>query len=478
MRRYRFPSSLVQDVAYRMLGDDLRRDLHRSAAEHLSREDSADPEDVGRHWELGGEAREAAEWFATATTTAARRGDNHSVLRCSSRANQLGAPTERLFAVNLARSEALFFLGRKEEQRQALESALSFASSDSERAAARAELGWFLANARESDRALAMIDEAVREAEQAGDANVHLRALGRKVVALIYAGHLDRAEETLRVAEAIDGVAASSRGLLAGWRGQLASAKGDPGERSVAFAEAALRYEEVGDVRRAAAAKTNLADAWNRVGAYAEAEDALRLALVDCRRVGHRLMEGYALLNLGYACMMQRKGMQASAALDDCARIASETSDRRLKLWCRIYAARAKLGSLAPLATAESLEAIARDAAESELPSVEVAALWVAARALLAAGDVNGAIEQSARALARRDAIGGVEEDDAEVFLTHALALEAAGRKLDAKPVRQRGREQVESIARRITDDRLRKRFLEEVPAHLALGVDVDVTAL
>jgi hypothetical protein len=115
---------------------------------------------------------------------------------------------------------------------------------------------------------------------------------------------------------------------------------------------------------------------------------------------------------------------------------------------------------------------------EAELPSVEVAALWVAARALLAAEDIEGAIEQSQRALARRDEIGGVEEDEAEVFLTAVVALEAAGRKEEAREIRRRGRERVESIARRIADDGFRKRFLVEVPAHQALGVDVDVTKL
>ncbi len=478
VRRYRFSSSLVQDVAYRMLGEELRRDLHRTAAEHLSTEETSDPEDMGRHWELGGEAAQAAECFAMATSVAARRGDNQSVLRCAERACSLGAPSGRLFAVHLARSEALFFLGRKGEQRQALEAALDLATSDAERAAARAELGWWLANSRESERATALLEEAVREAEAAGDADVRVRALGRLVVAQIYAGHLDRAEAALVDAEQVPQPSPASRAMLAGWRGQLASAKGDPGARSVAFQEAAARYEEVGDVRRTAGAKTNLADAWNRVGAYAEAEDALRRALVDCRRVGHRVMEGYALLNLGYACMQQKKTMQASAALDDCESIAKETVDKRLQLWCRLYQARAGLGGKSPLATAESLEGVAREARETDQPGVEVAALWVAARALLEAGDVDGAVEQSERSLLRRDEIGGVEEDEAEVFLTHALALEAAGRALEAKAVRQRGRERVESIARHIADDHFRKRFLGEVPAHRGLGVDVDVTTL
>ena len=256
--------------------------------------------------------------------------DNQSILRCGVRAIELGAPLDRLFAVHFARSEALFFLGRKRSQRRALESALTFASTAAERAAARAELGWCLANARESERALALLEVAVEEAQASGDVDVRVRALGRQVVALIYAGHLDRAEAALRVAEGITSASLGSRSLLAGWRGQFASAKGDPGARSVAFLEAAARYENVGDVRRAAGARTNLADACDRVGAYSEAEDSLRTALVDCRRVGHRLMEGYALLNLGYACMMQKKIMQASAALDDCATIARETTDTRL----------------------------------------------------------------------------------------------------------------------------------------------------
>jgi cysteine sulfinate desulfinase/cysteine desulfurase-like protein len=97
---------------------------------------------------------------------------------------------------------------------------------------------------------------------------------------------------------------------------------------------------------------------------------------------------------------------------------------------------------------------------------------------LLQAKDVDGAVELSGRALMLRDEMGGVEEDEADVFAAHVAALEAQGKKVEARAVRKRGREQVEEIARRIQDDRWRARFLMGVPAHEALGVDQDITAL
>lgn len=478
VRRYRFASALVEDVAYRMLGDELKRALHRQVAEYLSRREESDAEDLARHWELGGEPKRAADSFARATTSAARRGDSQSVLRCSDRASALGASRDLLFTLNMARSEALFFLGRRADQRRALETALSFATTEAERATARAELGWCLVYARESERALALLDEAIAEAEHSGDSDVMVRAYGRTAMALIYAGRLDEAAARLEAASSVERTSPWSEALLAGWRGQLASARGDPGARSQAFSEAIDRYEAVGDVRRAAGARTNLADAWNRIGAYGEAETALEAALVDCRRVGHRLMEGYALLNLGYALMMQNKTLRAMAALEDCASVAKHNEDKRLELWCRIYQARVELAGAHPNASAESLEIIANEAHAASLPSVRVAALWVASRFLGKAGDLEGAVELSSRAMSLLGGMGGVEEDEADVFVAAADALEAAGRKLDAKAVRLKGRERVEAIARRIEDDAFRRRFLRDVPAHRALAVDEDVTAL
>ena len=59
-----------------------------------------------------------------------------------------------------------------------------------------------------------------------------------------------------------------------------------------------------------------------------------------------------------------------------------------------------------------------------------------------------------------------------------SLALEASGRKVDARAIRLRGRERVETIARRIGDEDLRRRFLRDVIAHQKLGVDEDVTVI
>jgi hypothetical protein len=87
----------------------------------------------------------------------------------------------------------------------------------------------------------------------------------------------------------------------------------------------------------------------------------------------------------------------------------------------------------------------------------------------LAAGEVQRAVELSSAALALRDELGSVEEDEAELFVVRARALEALGRHEEARAVRARGRARVEEIAAHISEEALRKRFVEDVSAHREL---------
>ncbi len=54
-REYQFRSALVGAVAYRMLADDQRLELHRRLASYLGAAPDADPEELASHHELGGQ---------------------------------------------------------------------------------------------------------------------------------------------------------------------------------------------------------------------------------------------------------------------------------------------------------------------------------------------------------------------------------------------------------------------------------------
>ncbi len=105
-RQFQFRSTLVVDVAYGMLADEIRKDLHRRAALYLGRQPQAEDEEVGSHHERGGEPLAAAARYATAALGAAPRGDTPTVLRCSEKALALGAPSELRFALHMARADA------------------------------------------------------------------------------------------------------------------------------------------------------------------------------------------------------------------------------------------------------------------------------------------------------------------------------------------------------------------------------------
>ena len=108
----------------------------------------------------------------------------------------------------------------------------------------------------------------------------------------------------------------------------------------------------------------------------------------------------------------------------------------------------------------------AAKANEAELSAIEAACLSVAAHAALDEGDVAGALELSERALSIRDRLGGLEEDEAEVFVARIRALRAGQRPQEADAVHRRGRQRVEQLGERLADDRLRALFYEAVPAH------------
>ena len=477
-REYRFRSTLIADVASRMLTDEVRMDLHRRAAEMLASRDNVEPEELARHYEGGGEPTLAAERYADAAIAAARRGDSHTVLRCSERALALAVPAARRFALHMARADALRFLGRRGDQMPELEAALGLAEGDRELAQVLIEHAVFASRTGDTPTALRAAQEAVDHARSCGDTELLAMARGRAAFALVIAGRHREAEAALAEAEAIaERASPRVRAFVSEFRGLLANALGDLGMQVEAYGEAVRQYEAVGDVRRAAGAEGNVADAYNRVGAYSEAEVALRATVEKCRRVGNHLVEAYAMVNLGYALAMQDRHEEATAVIEEARRRAQITRDVRLDLFARVYLTRTRLSvarergdaSRVVVALVAEADSAAEEASRLGLPSIRALALSLAARGLLDLGDSARALDRSSEALRIRDELGSLEEDEGGVFLTHVRALTAAGRATEAVEVRARGSARLDELAGRIGSDAWRERFRRDVAAHRKL---------
>jgi tetratricopeptide (TPR) repeat protein len=285
----------------------------------------------------------------------------------------------------------------------------------------------------------------------------------------VYRSRLDEADAALREAQEAGSDLLELAPLLFTWTAQLASARGDLGARRVAYTEAVRAYREIGDVRRAAGAEMNLADVHNRLGDYAGAERSLREALVQCKRLGNRLMEGYALANLGYALTALGRSDEALRVFEEGKTLATAIGESRLNVSIELYRARCLAESDPEQAIVIAERAIA-DAKALGYESIVAMASIVASRAELACGRAERALGLSEGAMAIRDRLGSIEEDEADFFVVHALALEALGRTDEARATRARGLARVSELAACIEDAALRDRFATGIAAHRDLA--------
>ncbi|MCC7536508.1 MAG: protein kinase [Deltaproteobacteria bacterium] len=467
VRRYTFRNALVGEIAYRSLTPDQRLSLHATAARHLERTTFGASEEIAFHHDAAGEPEIAARHFADAALTASARGDGRSVLRNVACALERGVARTRLFALHLARAEAAAFLGQREMQGDALDAALAAAMTDAQRARALAERAAWAARVGRPDEILPLLDGALAAAQACGDEETIARTVARRAVELASLGRVDDADTTLEtLPELSSRVGLLTRGFVQDARGFVAAARGDHGARRDAFSSARDLYAEAGDLRRAAGAETNLADALNRVGAYADAIVALRAARDKARRLGNRLTEAYALANVAYAESRLGHPGAALEALDEAERVAPSAPGTHLRLALALYRGWAHLAQGEHTEAARLAREVADAAEDSGTAGLRVGAFVLAARAGLAAGDVEGALAASADALALRDRLGSVEEDEAEVYVVRAAALGAGARYDEATAVRVAGRARVLEMAGRITDPAWRQRFLADVDAH------------
>ncbi len=465
-----FRSPLVAKVVYDLLTPEMRIELHALAASYLEHARGVDPEEAAVHHERAGATLSAASCYGRSALAAARRGDLETVLRCSGRAFELGVPEGDLHELHMARANALRFLGRRGEQEQQLEAALAHAKDDVERGRALTEkislLSW-LGRRAEAEQ---VAREAVRVATSSGDAEALVRALCLSAEMLILGGRHDDAEGPLReAARAARDQRPRLRADVLERRALLADARGDLGQALQWWEKALEQLHASGALRRAAAAQQNLAECFNRLGACELAEPALREALEGCRRTGHRVHEAYAMANLGNALARLARVDEALDVLRDAEALARGMRDDRLLLYVRAYRATALSTARRWQEAVDTATATAHDAREQGRKALEVIALSVAAIAQLELGRTDEALASSERALALRDELGGLDEREGEVFLARALALSAADRHEEAAAVRERGRERVREIARRIRDDAWRERFLADVAGHRAL---------
>ncbi len=468
-REYQFRSGVVAEVAYNLLPDDTRATLHEAAAAFLERRPEAGAEEIATHFERAGRTAQASERYARAVLAAAARGDTEGVVRCSARALDLGVPADLLFSLHSARADAFRHLGDAASEGGELERALAFATAPAERAKALSSRAAVLSRSGRSDLAIEAAEKAVEAARESGDPESLAIARANEAVTLALAGRIAEATSLLaEVTSIARACSAPTRARAFGWRAIVFSLAGDLGASRDAYVDALEAFREAGDVRRVVQAEANLADCYIRTWQLADAEAALRSALESCVRVRNRKTERYVKANLGYVLAAVGRQGEALLMLAEAEQLAGAARDSRLVTVIGVYRAFAHLE-----ADPERARAVADETANTAelrgLPAWSALALAFSSAARLRLDDRIGALERSTRAMAIRDALGGLEENEGDVFVAQAAALAASGRVDEAARISERGRARLVELAERIADPVWRDRFLHGPPAHRRL---------
>lgn len=434
-----FPQNAVFETAYSSLLDRDRVALHRAASEWLLIVGEEDIGTIARHAEAGEDFARAAVLFTRASGQAYANGQLEAALDFADASIRCGTDAATQAQALFLRAQILSWLGRYDDQREAAESAISYAEpgtdtwGEAQRLAASAlrEIGrpseaesrfaWVLDNPRfaqlslatqsklHAERTRALIDigratdgavsaeTAVHTAQQAGEAGTHamLRALDARFMATAFLGDFSASIDSAR-----------------------------------AVVESADR---VGDMVLATRARINLGFVLTRVGRFEESREALEQALSDARVLRMRAGEGFALHNLGM-CFARLDDLDRAIQLEREAReIGEETHHYRLKLNSRIYEAemltwRGEPGDLRD--AYELIEQCRQEAGDHPVSYVE--ATGVMAQVLRARRDLDGCVEACEEALRRLADIGAMEEGEEMLRLTYAEALFDTGRQQEA----------------------------------------------
>ena len=466
----RLRSEILAEVATAMIPDVPRAALHLRIARALEGLPEVNHAEVAAHLAAAGDDSLAALAWAQATAAAQQRGDALDVLHCAEEAQRYPLPRKHEVAVLLALADAARFLRRPQQQLEALERALERTVDPA--TVARIYLGltsyWLRRGKHERSRLEAL--RALASAGRSRDQPLLVQARLRLAEAEIYGGSLDAAAAELSHARQDAADHGWHAGDLADVEAQLASARGQLQIRLEAFERSAEGYARIGDPRRETNARLNLADLRNRVGDYHGAVEAITEALMSCRKVGNRLAEGYALLNLGYAQGALGRTDEALGSLEGARGLARISEDARLEAFSRLYALRVSATGPGRVALAELLDeahALAED--DSGGPTVRTLARAWAAELYLRARNPAEALTHSAAALASVEELGRLEEDEAEVFLARGRALHAAGDPQGARAIVREALRRLDEAAAAIADDQLRASFLERVLAHQRL---------
>jgi len=244
-------------------------------------------------------------------------------------------------------------------------------------------------------------------------------------------------------------------------RSEMFNQAGDPSGALPLVQSAVGYFALAGDLRNACLQRHNVGSLLAQLGAYAQAEKALREVLEVAAPMKLYLV-GAAYANLGLVLARLGKLDEAMELEIEALRLAHVAGDRRFGAVANIYFALilAQRGEL-DRARSAATEAIEQAAAA---PPLLAYAHGVLAGILLLEEEAALALQHSRTATQIVQKLGGIEEGEIMVRLVHMSALAGTGQQQQARQTIAEARQRLLQLAKQIGSEAWRRSYLERVP--------------
>jgi len=518
---YRFKNDMTMTVAYGLIPNDTRVQMHRAIAQRIAGAANyrigQDDAMIARHLELAGDDSAAAERYLRAATHAVELGGNADAFRQLSRALKL-LPVqdhERRFTAHRLREEILRRLAKRAQQLRELHAMRKEAEAIGEPgklAAAHCALAQFYIDVGKAPAALRAVAPALQFARDAKDLLGEAEALRLQAAIARLVGN---AEESLRLVEQALGLVDTAnagteggrpptpvlvaRATILNQRGTTLWNIGKLEQSIESYAEALVIYRAIGMARHEARALNNMGIVFAALGEYEEALAHYKSALKIDQALGERSGLALKLGNIGQCYADLGDTERAESYLGRALKVAEQTGDLSAAADAAVSFGQCKLQRNDVRAALEAFEKGLNLATENRERYQEVRALQYIALAHLTAGDPPEAALEMAKSstewarkmpmmvgiiygltfqalalsrLGRHDeAIAASDEaislldttrtDGVEhIFRWRAAVFSAAGKPDAARAAEAKATAEVNAKAHKLRDPELRKTFL------------------
>lgn len=463
---YTFRHALVRDAAYAMLTDSDRALGHRLAGDWLERIGEVSGVTLAEHFERGGQPLRAVVHYIRAAEQALEGNDLGAAIARAEQAIVCGAAGEHLGTLNLLLAEAHAWRDNNDKARSCAREAMKYLSKGGPVwMSAAGELSVASARSGDYDTLLFYADEIENIIRGIDVPGPHAIAAARVAIQLLFAGKLDAADTLLKELSRGAAQTAERDPAVAGWVHQASAWRslfaGDPAAY-LGYCEAAFAFfNAAGAERNASTSAVNIGYACMQMGAFEQSERYFKDAIALASRLGIGTAVGEHNLGLSLAYL----GRYGEAFAMERAALASfeKRGDGRLVGGARVYLALIMAMQGGDLEQAEREAAMAMEAGKRS-PPIYVYALGVRAWVRFKLAKFSEAKSDADEAMQLLAKLGGIDEGDAFIRLTHALVLSAMGSKQDALKAVLAAKARLLERAAKIADLNWRDSFLKNVP--------------